>query len=368
MAVNPRGASFEVYVKRGERRWRLSAKTEAQGRAMEAEIAAALAAGREPDLEAIKEVSESGKKTLRQAVDLTIATKWRGTKSEAFATLNANLCARILGEGRPLDSISDDDIDTLVQTFQAQGNSDATINRKMSALRTVLDLAVRRKWIATAPELPHKKEGIGRIREFTAAEERAIISTTRSIGRDDEADLWAFLIDTGARVSEALGLTWQDVKAGRVTFVDTKNGMSRTVPLTSRLREMMERRSACEGGPFPMTYTNVRHAWDRVRVLLGKADDPLWIIHVLRHTCACRLVQRGVSLLVVKDWLGHKTVEMTLRYARLAPSNLDAAMLVLDRPAPVAEVADAVGLGPTAERHGGSSPSGRTTRPQLRIA
>ncbi len=44
-----------------------------------------------------------------------------------------------------------------------------------------------------------------------------------------------------------------------------------------------------------------------------------------------RLVQGGVPLLEVAKLLGHSTIEMTERYAHLAPENLKAAVGVLDR-------------------------------------
>ncbi len=47
------------------------------------------------------------------------------------------------------------------------------------------------------------------------------------------------------------------------------------------------------------------------------------------HTCASRLVQRGVPLKVVQEWMGHKAINMTMRYAHLAPANLLALRLFL---------------------------------------
>ena len=52
--------------------------------------------------------------------------------------------------------------------------------------------------------------------------------------------------------------------------------------------------------------------------------------HTLRHTFASWLVQRGLTLLEVKDTLGHQTITMSARYAHLAPDHLRAAVAVLD--------------------------------------
>ena len=73
MAVNPRGSGFEVYVKRGERGWRVSTPTEAHAKVIEAEIVAALDASREPDMEAIRAMTRSGVQALRRAADLAVA-------------------------------------------------------------------------------------------------------------------------------------------------------------------------------------------------------------------------------------------------------------------------------------------------------
>jgi hypothetical protein len=44
--------------------------------------------------------------------------------------------------------------------------------------------------------------------------------------------------------------------------------------------------------------------------------------HTLRHTAASRRIMAGVDLYSIKEFLGHRNIETTLRYAHLAPSHL----------------------------------------------
>jgi integrase len=64
---------------------------------------------------------------------------------------------------------------------------------------------------------------------------------------------------------------------------------------------------------------------------MGKTDDPQFVPHMLRHTCATRLSQSGVSLPVIKEWLGHTTIQTTIRYAHFNKKDLLSAAQALSK-------------------------------------
>src|SRR5690606_32424549 len=76
----------------------------------------------------------------------------------------------------------------------------------------------------------------------------------------------------------------------------------------------------------------LRHHWEQLRDHFGAKDDRAFVPHMLRHTCATRLVGRGVPLPQVMKWMGHRSIQVTMRYVYVAPRDLEFAAEVLSRP------------------------------------
>lgn len=226
--------------------------------------------------------------------------------------------------GAPAAGIDDNVIDGLVTHYRKKGNRNSTINRKLAALFKLLKRAERAGQIARVPTYLRLKERNSRVRFLTPGEEERLFSTIASRNAH-HALLCRFLVDTGARVGEALAVKWADIHNGAVTFWITKSGKSRTVPLTIRAREAaLEARQYGGSGPFSgIEYQNFMYNWNRTRKECGFENDPFVVPHILRHTCASRLVQAGIDLRRVQTFLGHQTIQMTLRYAHLATNDLD---------------------------------------------
>jgi integrase len=222
-------------------------------------------------------------------------------------------------------------LDNLIGILRHRHNSNATINRKMAALSKLLRKAFKMGDVYGLPEFERQKEVQGRIRFLEYDEEDRLFAAIRSRS-EDYYRLCIFLVDTGARLGEAIGLSWGDIHDGRATFWLTKSGRSRSVPLTCRAQAAVSRTSRRIGGPFAgISQARFRGAWHEAKAQVGMGQDKEVVPHCLRHTCASRLVRGGIDIRRVQMWLGHQTLQMTMRYAHLATHDLDVCVPVLER-------------------------------------
>src|SRR5262249_23471264 len=141
-------------------------------------------------------------------------------------------------------------------------------------------------------------------------------------------------LQTGARRSELLALKWADVdmKAATITFTETKNGDSRTVPMTNRMMGLL---------------TSLLRPLDRLSLVLPEWDPPALTValgrlarnlgladlrfHDLRHDAASMPTMAGVPQRTIMALLGHRDPRMTLRYQHLSPEHFRDAVRTLDR-------------------------------------
>ncbi|WP_284727886.1 MULTISPECIES: tyrosine-type recombinase/integrase [Alphaproteobacteria] len=230
-------------------------------------------------------------------------------------------------------TFSQEMLDELIGKLRKRGNSNATINRKMAALSKLLRKAYKMGDVYSLPEYKRQKEKAGRILFLDKDEEHALFSQLRA-----HSDLYyrfcIFLIDTGARLSEGLDVRWGDLTDQRATFWVTKSGRSRSVPLTQRVVSAIAASDRRKPGPFSdIDQQRFRNAWHQAKDVVGLGHDKDVVPHILRHTCASRLVQGGIDIRRVQMWLGHQTLSMTMRYAHLASHDLEMCVPVLERAA-----------------------------------
>jgi integrase len=150
-----------------------------------------------------------------------------------------------------------------------------------------------------------------------------------------------FALYSGKRLGEILSLKWPDVdlKNGLVTFQGsiTKSGRTSTVPVNKTCLEVLKKARAIRKGEyvFPNSkgkrFVNFTHYWYRIRKKAG-LDKKGYRFHDLRHTFATHLASSGeVDIYTLKELLGHRSIEMTQRYAHLTNGSLRKATSIMDR-------------------------------------
>jgi integrase len=177
-------------------------------------------------------------------------------------------------------------------------------------------------------------------RIVTREEEAKIVVLLRSAEHckvrsyySDVADLVEVLVDTGIRLGEALVMRDEDIclKTSMITVHVTK-GNPRRVPMTSRVATILERRLEPEQERlFNLTEVQIRLAWSWVKAQIGIADSDRLVLHSLRKACAQRLVEAGVYMGIVYEWLGHPTMRHEHGLARLPLRKLTEAAKLLEQ-------------------------------------
>jgi len=207
--------------------------------------------------------------------------------------------------------------------------SNGTINRHFSFLRHIFSLAVKDGKLARNPV-----SGI----KFLPEERRTRFLTDVELTQLENAmpvpdwKLVAFAIETGLRREEQFRLRWDqvDLESGIVTIPLPKGGKTRHVPLSHGAQAILRSLDSFMRSPWvfpspknPLYSSNpqsfVNHVFSPALAKAG-IQGACW--HTLRHTAASRRVMAGVDLVSVKEILGHRDIQTTLRYAHLSPGHL----------------------------------------------
>jgi len=224
----------------------------------------------------------------------------------------------------------------------AEGKAPATVNRYLAIVRAILNRA-HEDWgvLSVVPKFKLLSFHNMRYRFLTDEEEQRLLAASA----EHLQNLIIFLLDTGARKTEALTLKWSEVALERyprptVSFMKTKNGKPRSVPLTARVEALLrDLKAKCpEGEPHVFLYTPhfagepvpFRQPHGGWKNACQRAELHDVVMHDLRHTFASRLVMKGVPLLAVSELLGHSDIKMTQRYAHLSPAAFDDAISALE--------------------------------------
>ncbi len=234
---------------------------------------------------------------------------------------------------RRIKDIRPRDVRGFITSMQDAGIKSSNLRGHMVALKVLFATAYEDGDIASNPcqGIRLAMDNVKQAQAMTRAELALVLAALPEPWRP----FFEFLAMTGLRISEAVGLEWQDVDLGtrphvkvrrqcyRGTVAPLKTRKSRRdVPLSPAMVATLQHlRARRYGGPeAPLWATKAGSRIDdhnlRRRVL-KPAVEPLglpWVgFHTFRHTCASMLFEAGRNLKQIAGWLGHADEAFTLR-------------------------------------------------------
>ena len=274
--------------------------------------------------------------TLSEATNLVYKRRYNGEDSATNFLIAMKYNIKAIGNLQ-VNKITKQHIKKLMDYHRfTRKNSKQVTNTKVGYLKTVLDEMVEDGFIKDVSFPRRLKEKKQKVHYLTQDMERELLSWLNCMQRNREAkDIIECLIDLGCRVNELLNLEkrFVDFDNNQINFNDRKNDNAVAVPMTNRVKSILRRyyREVKDFDKlFSLDYSELNAIWQKARTDLGYADKKFYTLHLCRHTCASRLVQRGCQLLLVKDWLGHEDIKTTMIYAHLAPKALHSIVGVLN--------------------------------------
>ena len=233
-------------------------------------------------------------------------------------------------------------VDQYIAKRQKDGVKNSTINRELTVLKKMLNLAI--DWQFDIQENPVK-----RARYFSEEKYKRdrVLSTEEEISlfRESAPHLKSILtcaLQTGMRVGEILSLKWENVNLEKreitIKAESSKSGKARIIPITSSLLYELERlqggfdKSNPHSDQFVFLYKSrpvksIQVAFSSARLRAGIKD---LTFHDLRHTFASRLASKGANPVSVKNILGHANLKTTEIYLHSNLNQMREAIELLD--------------------------------------
>jgi site-specific recombinase XerD len=257
------------------------------------------------------------------------------------------LLANSVGPSLPIQRLDKKDIESFLRNSNW---ANATQWNYYGHIRTFCRWALAEGHIETNPvdgiKLPKQQKAVPKY--LTAHDLNKIIIEIQKEFEDNDLSKWGrtlwlvavvqFAFCTGLRLAEICRMKWEDVNLQDQNFTvvnrgiaTTKTGVERTVPLVATAWEIIEQRRAADPTSEGFVFTtgkgkgplNGQFVSKRFRHFRNKAGLPKGLhFHSLRHSFASFMVKQGTDLYTVKEILGHSSIEVTQKYAHLAPQTM----------------------------------------------
>ncbi len=246
----------------------------------------------------------------------------------------ASFLGGYLGPGERWQEVNGAVLNAYVQSWLAQQRyTSSTLARKIAALRTFFRWLLQRGEISEDPSLqlrsPRVERRLPRVLDESEVQHLfAVIARSPSFRSLRDRALLEVIYAAGLRVSEAVGLRLRDVDLEKgVVLCSGRPGRVRSVPLThaavAAVRDYLRHRNEVASiEPDAYLFVNSRgnkltrqSVWQTIRHYgreAGLGDD--LTPHTLRHSRAAHLLERGMDIRTVREWLGHANLATTYLY------------------------------------------------------
>ncbi len=252
----------------------------------------------------------------------------------------------LIEQGSDLARVTAGDLDRFVQARRAGGAAAASVARQLAAVRMLHRFLAEEGVRADDPtaDVEGVRVPAGIPHPLSEAEVERLLAAVvgnEPAARRDRA-LLEFLYATGARISEACGLSLNDLdRANRLVRLFGKGAKERIVPFGRSAQAAME--EWLEGGREHLEPLRWARRGDQEAVFLNTRGSRLsrqaaWAIvrkygervglsdrlspHVLRHSCATHLLDHGADLRIVQEMLGHTSISTTQVYTKVSQERL----------------------------------------------
>lgn len=241
-------------------------------------------------------------------------------------------------EGKRLSEISASAIEDYKRAHVDGEHGRVAVNRDLSTLRALYNRMIdfgRYEGANPVSRIARFRESPGRVRFLEWEEEARLLEQAKEPLRT----IIVCGTDAGLRLeAEALTLRWSgiDFRRGILTVVGaySKNGKLRAVPLTERLKEALLRHRFRSGKREPEEYVflnrhgesfgDIQSPFHAAREAAGLGADVT--PHTCRHTFGSRLAMAGKDVRTIQELMGHRDINMTIRYTHVSDEHKENAV------------------------------------------
>lgn len=232
----------------------------------------------------------------------------------------------------PLSTISRRQVQDWLVAAHASGLAPASLARRLSALRSFLDTAVRMNWCAenAADGIAPPKQAKRLPRTLPPEQTTLLLQPTHAESESRDLALLAVMYGCGLRVSEVAGLNLADIDMGEAEMrVRGKGGKERVAPIPDGARTLLSNYLDQRMGHADINQQALflNRSGNRLSVrgiqrmlkkrALATGADVSVTPHRLRHSFATDLLVGGVDLRAIQELLGHASLSTTERYTHL---------------------------------------------------